>query len=221
MSNQDEPGQQPEPGQRPEDQPGSVPPPGNPYGGAEPSSYGTPSTPTPYGEPPAPPTQPYAQQPPPYGSYDEGSHGQGSYAQGSYAQDPYAQPGQYGQQPAQYGGYSQPGYGPVGYGAPPAHPSATTALVLGLVSLIGLFICLVPIVAAPFAWRTGSRVVREIDAQPGRWSGREQAQAGRIMGMIGTVILVLGVLAIVGLVVLLFAASSSYEGPVVTPNGNV
>jgi hypothetical protein len=76
-------------------------------------------------------------------------------------------------------------------------------------------------VAAPFAWRTGSRVVREIDAQPGRWSGREQAQAGRIMGMIGTVILVLGVLALVGLFVLLFAASSSYEGPAVTPNGNV
>jgi hypothetical protein len=216
VSNQDEPGQQPEPGQRPEDQPGSVPPPGNPYGGAEPSSYGTPPTPTPYGEPPAPPTQPYAQQPPPYGSY-----GQDPYAQDPYAQDPYAQPGQYGQQPAQYGGYGQPGYGQVGYGAPPAHPSATTALVLGLVSLIGLFICLVPIVAAPFAWRTGSRVVREIDAQPGRWSGREQAQAGRIMGMIGTVILVLGVLAIVGLVVLLFAAGSSYDGPAVTPNGNV
>ena len=69
---------------------------------------------------------------------------------------------------------------------------------LGLVSLIGLFICLFPILAAPFAWRTGGRAVKEIDAQPGRWSGREQAQAGRIMGMIGTVLLVLGVLAIVG-----------------------
>ena len=95
-------------------------------------------------------------------------------------------------------------------------------MVLGLVSLIGLFICFFPILAAPFAWRTGSRVVKEIDAQPGRWSGREQAQAGRIMGIIGTVLLVLGVLAIVGLVVLLFAAggdvSTSYDST--TPGGN-
>ena len=80
-----------------------------------------------------------------------------------------------------------------GYAAPPPHPQATTALVLGLVSLIGLFVCLFPILAAPFAWRTGGRAVKEIDAQPGRWSGREQAQAGRIMGMIGTALLVLGI----------------------------
>ncbi len=69
-------------------------------------------------------------------------------------------------------------------------------MVLGIVSLIGLFICVFPILAAPFAWRIGGRVVKEIDAQPGRWSGREQAQAGRIMGIIGTVLLVLGLIAI-------------------------
>ena len=187
MSNQDEPGQQPEPEHRPEDYlrtnpdgsqtpqyPGQAPePPTNPYGAAETSSYGTPPTHTPYGQPPTPPTQPYAAQPPPYG-------------QDPYGQDPSAASGSYGQ-PGQYG------YGQPGYAAPPPHPQATTALVLGLVSLIGMFICLFPILAAPFAWRTGGRVVKEIDAQPGRWSGREQAQAGRIMGIIGTVLLVLGI----------------------------
>jgi hypothetical protein len=211
VSNQDEPGQSPEPEHRPEDYlhtnpDGSQTPqypgqgsetPANPYGAAETSSYGTPPTHTPYGEPPAqpygePPTQPYAAQPPAYG------------------QDPYAQQsGPYGQpaQPGQYGGYVQPGYA-----APPPHPSATTALVLGIVSLIGLFICIFPILAAPFAWRTGGRVVKEIDAQPGRWSGREQAQAGRIMGIIGTVLLVLGLIAIIAMIALLFAVSPEPTG---------
>lgn len=209
MSNQDEPGQRPEPEHRPEDHPHTDPdgsqtppypgrgsePPANPYGAAETSSYGAPPTHTPYGEPP---TQPYGVQPPAHG------------------QDPYArqQPGPYGApgEPMQYGGYVQPGYA-----APPAHPRATTALVLGLVSLIGTFVCLLPIVAAPFAWRIGGRAVKEIDAQPGRWSGREQAQAGRIMGIIGTVLLVLGILAIIGLVALLFATSTVESG---TTNGS-
>jgi hypothetical protein len=210
VSNQDETGRPQDPEHRPEDylhtnpdgsqtpqypgQPtdeGREPPAdssgtASPYGTAETSSYGTPPTHTPYGEPP---TQPYAAQPPAYG--------QDPYAPPS---GPYGPPGQYGQ-PGQYGGYAPQGY------APPPHPSATTALVLGLVSLIGLFICLFPILAAPFAWRTGSRVVKEIDAQPGRWSGREQAQAGRIMGMIGTALLVLGIIAIIALVALLAAAS--------------
>jgi hypothetical protein len=168
---------------QPDDERRDVPP--NPYGSAETSSYGTPPTHTPYGEPP---TQPYAAQPPAYG------------------QDPYAAPyGSYGQ-PGQYGGYG------AGH-APQQHPSATTALVLGLVSLIGMFVCVFPILAAPFAWRTGGRAVKEIDAQPGRWSGREQAQAGRIMGIIGTVLLVLGIIAMIGLFALLFATAGEVSSP--------
>jgi hypothetical protein len=165
---------------------GSEPPSSNPYGSAEPSSYGTPPTHAPYGEPP---TQPYAAQP-----HDPPPYGQAA---------PYGQPGQPGQPHGYYG---------QGYAAPPPHPSSTTAMVLGLVSLIGLFICVVPIVMAPFAWVTGGRVVKAIDAEPGRWSGREQAQAGRIMGMIGTAILVLIVLAVVALVALFVVAGvSTYE----------
>ena len=84
----------------------------------------------------------------------------------------------------------------------PKHPSATTAMVLGIGALGGMFVCGLPIVLAPFAWMIGGRVVKEIDANPGRCSGRDQAQAGRIMGMIGTGLLVLGVLAIVALIAL-------------------
>jgi hypothetical protein len=69
-------------------------------------------------------------------------------------------------------------------------------LVLGLVALGGLVFCAgftLPI--APFAWFIGGRAVKEIDANPGRFSGRESAQAGRIMGMVGTGLLVLGIIA--------------------------
>ena len=41
--------------------------------------------------------------------------------------------------------------------------------------------------------RSGASAVREIDAAPGRYGGRDQANAGRIMGIIGTVLLVLGI----------------------------
>ncbi len=189
MSNQDQPGQPPDPEHRPDDYlhtnpDGSVTP-QYPGQGSEPANpYGNADTSS-YGTPPT--HTPYGEPPTqPYAT------------QPAYGQDPYAQPGAYAP-PGQYGGY-----------AAPAHPSSTTALVLGLVSLIGFFVCLLPVLAAPFAWRTGSRVVKEIDAQPGRWSGREQAQAGRIMGMIGTGLLVLGILAILGLVVVLFVAAGDY-----------
>ena len=91
----------------------------------------------------------------------------------------------YGGQPP--GGYEQPPSG--GYGQQPQnHPKATTALVLGIV---GVVCCSF---AAPFAFMTGKKTVSEIDASGGRLGGRGQAQAGYILGIIGTVLLVLGVL---------------------------
>ena len=94
-----------------------------------------------------------------------------------------------------YNPYQQPpayGYAP----RPPAHNSATTAMALGLIGLIGLLFCGgLTLVLSPFAWAIGGKAVREIDANPGAYSGREQAFAGKVMGIIGTVLLVLGVLA--------------------------
>lgn len=132
--------------------------------------------------------------------------------------NPYPQPGTFDQlaAPNPYGAPPPgPGYPPGYPGAIlPDHPSSTTALVLGLISLIGIVFCGgVTLVLSPFAWITGSRAVRAIDAEPGRYGGREKANAGKIMGIIGTVLLVLAVLAVIGLVILVFAIGTSSNDP--------
>lgn len=144
--------------------------------------------------------------------------GQSGYgeAQNAPAQDQpgHDQPGYWEQQgsPSQQPGqspYGQPPYGQgPGYPAQPAqpapqyapdHPKATTALVLGI---LGVVLCQV---LGPFAWWMGKRTVREIDASNGMVGGRGAANAGYILGVIGTVLLALSVLAailVLGLFVL-------------------
>ncbi len=163
----------------------------NPYGapGQQPPAYGQ----NPYEQGP-PGQQPYGAPPPPQNPYGQTPYGQQPYGQQPYGQQPYGQ---------------QPGYG---YGAPaPAnHPSATTALVLSLIGLAGIAFCGgITLVLSPFAWRTGAKAVREIDANPGMYAGRDQANAGRIMGIIGTVLLVIGILGLIGLFALAFSSSST------------
>jgi hypothetical protein len=135
---------------------------------------------------------------------------------GPAGQPPYgppAQPGGYppypaggpGQPPFQapYPTYQQPGYG-YGYGAKlPTHSTASTALTLGIVGLVGGFFCGAPILASPVAWFMGSQAIREIDAAPGQWGGRDYARAGQVLGIIGTALLVLAVMAVVVLIVAL------------------
>ncbi|HXH79241.1 hypothetical protein [Nocardioides sp.] len=87
------------------------------------------------------------------------------------------------------------------YGTGPSvvmHPSATTAMVLGVVSLGGIFLCGLPLLLSPLAWLLGQRTLKQIDADPLRFSGRERAYTGRTMGMTGTVLLLLGIVFIVG-----------------------
>jgi len=79
---------------------------------------------------------------------------------------------------------------------PPNHPQSITALVLGI---LGLVLCGA---IAPFAWSIGSEAVREIDASGGAWGGRSEANAGRIMGIVGTALLALGLLAVVAFLVI-------------------
>ena len=90
---------------------------------------------------------------------------------------------------------------------------------LSLIGLAGIAFCGgLTLVLSPFAWRIGATAVREIDANPGAYGGRDQANAGRIMGIIGTVLLVLGLLLVVGFIALVAASSvstgSSDPGPV-------
>jgi hypothetical protein len=142
--------------------------------------------------------------PPTHQPYGQPQQGQSPYGQPQYGQQSPGQP-PYGQQP--YG--ATPGYGHPGQ-APANHPSATTALVLGLIGLVGIALCGgITLVLSPFAWRMGARAVREIDANPGMYAGRDQANAGRIMGLIGTVLLGLAVLAFVAAIALLMVASVS------------
>ncbi len=54
---------------------------------------------------------------------------------------------------------------------------------------------------APVAWIIGAKAVKEIDANPGRYGGRSEANAGKIMGIVGTCLLVLALLALTAFVV--------------------
>jgi hypothetical protein len=75
------------------------------------------------------------------------------------------------------------------------HPAGTTVLVLGILSLVicGLL--------GPIAWVKGNTAKREMEAQPGvQWSNRGSITAGRICGMIASILLIVGVVAFVVLV---------------------
>jgi hypothetical protein len=81
------------------------------------------------------------------------------------------------------------------------HPKATTAMVLGICSLVVCGLC------GPFAWSIGRNAVREIDASGGRYGGRSQAMAGYVMGVIGSALLGLGLLMILLLAITVGTAS--------------
>ena len=77
-------------------------------------------------------------------------------------------------------------------GAVREHPAGTTVLVLGILSLVicGLL--------GPIAWAKGNTAKREMDAQPEvRWSNRGSITAGRICGMIASILLIVAVVAFV------------------------
>ncbi len=89
-------------------------------------------------------------------------------------------------------------YGSPYGGAPRAHPQGTTVLVLGILSLLicGLL--------GPVAWVMGNNAIAEIDRNPSAYSNRGTVQAGRICGIVATVLLVIGVV-----VAIILAASGS------------
>jgi len=102
---------------------------------------------------------------------------------------------------------------PAVYGAPlvgaQTHRGASNARTLGIVALVSagvaLFCCvtLPGVFCAPFAWAIGARARREIDANPGVYRNRGEAQAGVVMGIIGTVLGVLVLLVVVGFAILI------------------
>lgn len=76
---------------------------------------------------------------------------------------------------------------PTGSGAYPEASQATTVLVLGI---LGIVICGI---LAPFAWSMGNKELAAIDAGRRPPDQRSTANAGRILGIIGTVLLGIGI----------------------------
>lgn len=117
---------------------------------------------------------------------------------GEQPRDPAGQPS--------YGpGYWQPSYGPgygqPGYGQPPSHGKALAAMITGIVSLVLACGYGVGLLGSPIALWLGAKALKEIDASHGQLGGRGMAQAGFILGIIGTVLLVLMVVALAALIV--------------------
>ena len=150
-----------------------------------------------------------------------------------YGQPPYGQPG-YGQQQPPYGQpYQQPPTAspptatrrraaspvrrwpratrrtPPSRPPRPDHPQSTLALVLGIVGLVFGFSCGVGFLASPFAWALGRNAVKEIQASHGRLGGEGTAKAGMITGIVGTVLLVLGVLLLIGFAILIAVSDTT------------
>lgn len=185
----------------------------------EPDGENTPWTHQPYGgssdqpsqpQPPAYPTNPYA-DPGHRGDQGADQGGQPQWGQQQAPGQPYGQP--YSQQGYGQQGYPQPGYAqgyPQQFPVAPNHPQANTALILGIVALGGGFVCGLPILAGPFAWIMGAKVAREVEASQGQLGGRSEAKAGMILGIIATVLLVLAIVAVVAVIAIAAASSSSY-----------
>ena len=87
----------------------------------------------------------------------------------------------------------------------PEQSQSTTILVMGI---LGLIICGI---LAPFAWVMGNKELAAIDSGLRSPENRSTANAGRILGIIGTVLLGIGL--VVGIIFFLFvfvaAVSSS------------
>jgi uncharacterized membrane protein YjgN (DUF898 family) len=82
------------------------------------------------------------------------------------------------------------------------HPDGTTVLVLGILSLVvcGLL--------GPFAWSKGNRAMAEINSNPGvNYTNRGSINAGRICGMIATILLIIG--GVILVIALIAAAAAS------------
>ncbi len=117
-------------------------------------------------------------------------------------------------------GYESPGYATYGQQNPyatqgmqpyaavlPDHPQSTMVLVLGIISIVGFAI------TGPFAWFFGSKARKEIAANPGVYKEGGILNIGWILGIIGTVFLILGTVAMVAYFIFIFvviAGSGSF-----------
>ena len=187
-------------GSQPSPAPPATPEPFEPYPQPSTDQYAAPSSylgpyqnPEPYpgstSTPSGPPPPGFDPQPtPPYGS--------------DAAPSPYTAPA-YDSNPYGYSPY-QPAYGAtVPYGVVQvSHPKASSAMVFGILGVVfGLSCGIGGLIGIPGIVQ-GRRARAEIDAEPGRYSGRSQAVAGIVTGTIGVVIAGLAISFVVVLIIL-------------------
>lgn len=89
--------------------------------------------------------------------------------------------------PGYYGGYAP---------AAPADGLAVASMVVGILGLLGLCGYGLGAIISPVALVLGRMSMKKIDASQGQLGGRGFAQAGFIMGVIGTILFVLALIAI-------------------------
>jgi hypothetical protein len=125
------------------------------------------------------------------------SYGESPSYRNPYESNPY--------QPS-FGGVTPYGVGPTQ--VPTPHPQAGLALVLGILGTVLGMGCIVGGLVGIGGIVVGRRVKNEIDAEPGRYTGRSQAVAGLITGIIGVSITVLATVFIVLAIVAGIAGSN-------------
>jgi Domain of unknown function (DUF4190) len=89
--------------------------------------------------------------------------------------------------PPPTGPYDSPYGAPYG-GVPQPHPQGTTILVLGI---LGVVLCGI---LAPIAWVMGNSALADINRNPAAYSNRGLVQAGRILGILGTILWIAGII---------------------------
>jgi uncharacterized membrane protein YjgN (DUF898 family) len=118
------------------------------------------------------------------------------------SQPPFGPP-----QPPYSGPPPQPGQPPFPpYGGVPQRETAPGAIVALVLGIVGVLFCQV---AAPFAWVLGRRAEETIAAEPQRYSGKDLATTAKILGIVGSVLLILGVIAGIVLIIVAVATNSS------------
>ncbi|MET0930914.1 MAG: hypothetical protein ABWX74_15445 [Aeromicrobium sp.] len=97
--------------------------------------------------------------------------------------------------------YPAPLPAPVARATRPKAPGATLALTLGILAVAGTFVLVVPVFLAPLAWYHGTAAARRVEREPDRWTGGSEARSGQVLGLIGSVLMVvvLGVLLLAAL----------------------
>lgn len=111
--------------------------------------------------------------------------------------------------PAPQGGY----YGQPMYAAqPPTDGMGIAAFIIGIVALTLSCAYGITLLLSPVALFMGRSAMKRVDRSEGRLGGRGFAQAGFIMGIVGTVLLVLSIVAVVAFLGLVFGTDCFGDG---------